>query len=126
MDIDRLKTRAAEITETENQRLLERSPGSASLFQRAVKSMPAGVASNFQAGDPYPIYLKHGSGSTVWDVDGIDYTDFHGGFGVNVVGHAHPAIVSAVRERAGRGSHFAAPTDGSIARSAVASSTALM
>ena len=36
MDIDRLKNRAAEITETENQRLLERSPGSASLFERVL------------------------------------------------------------------------------------------
>jgi glutamate-1-semialdehyde 2,1-aminomutase len=115
VDIERLKTRAAEITETENQRLLERSPGSASLFQRAVKSMPAGVASNFQAGDPYPIYLKHGSGSTVWDVDGIDYTDFHGGFGVNVVGHAHPAIVEAIRAVADQGIHFAVSTENTVA-----------
>jgi glutamate-1-semialdehyde 2,1-aminomutase len=115
VDIERLKTRAAEITEKENQRLLERSPGSASLFERAVKSMPAGVASNFQAGDPYPIYLKHGSGSKVWDVDGIDYTDFHGGFGVNVVGHAHPAIVEAIRAVADQGIHFAVPTENTVA-----------
>jgi len=115
VDIERLKTRAAEIAETENQRLLERTSGSATLFERAVKSMPAGVASNFQAGDPYPVYLKRGSGSKVWDVDGTEYTDFHGGFGVNVVGHAHPAIVEAIRAVADQGIHFAVTTENTIA-----------
>ena len=115
MDIERLKTRAAEIAETENQRLLARTSGSATLFERAVKSMPAGVASNFQAGDPYPVYLKRGSGSKVWDVDGTEYTDFHGGFGVNVVGHAHPAIVEAIRAVADQGIHFAVTTENTIA-----------
>ena len=70
--------------------VLGRTQGSEELHQRATKMLPAGVASNFQAGDPYPVYLRHGKGSTVWDVDGSEYTDFHGGFGVNVVGHAHP------------------------------------
>ncbi len=115
MDIERLKTRAAEIAETEDKRLLERTSGSATLFERAVKSMPAGVASNFQAGDPYPVYLKRGSGSRVWDVDGTEYTDFHGGFGVNIVGHAHPAIVEAIRAVADQGIHFAVTTENTIA-----------
>src|SRR5204862_1136642 len=53
-------------------------------------------------------------GSHVWDVDGNEYVDFHNGFGVMCVGHANPTIVAAVSERAGRGSHFAAPTEGSI------------
>jgi glutamate-1-semialdehyde 2,1-aminomutase len=76
--------------------------------------MPRGVPSSFQAADPRPIYLSHGEGSHVWDVDGNEYIDFHNGFGVMCVGHAHPAIVRAVAARAARGSHFAAPTEGSI------------
>ena len=115
MDIDRLKARAAEIAERENQRLLERTPGSARLHQRAVRSLPDGVASNFQANDPYPVYLSRGRGSRVWDVDGNEYVDFHGGFGVNVVGHAHPAIVEAIREVAGEGIHFAVTTERTVA-----------
>ena len=90
-DLERLKARAAEIAEKESKVLLDRTPGSKALHERALKSLPNGVASNFQAGDPYPVYLERGSGSRVWDVDGTEYTDFHGGFGVNVVGHAHPA-----------------------------------
>ncbi len=115
MDVERLKARAEEIAERENRRLLERTPGSARLFERAVRSLPRGVASNFQANDPYPVYLSHGRGSRVFDVDGNEYVDCHGGFGVNVVGHAHPAIVEAIREVADRGIHFAVTTERTVA-----------
>jgi glutamate-1-semialdehyde 2,1-aminomutase len=115
VDVDRLKARAQEISDKENARLLERTQGSKRLFERAVHSMPSGVASNFQAGDPYPIYLKKGQGSRVWDVDGTEYVDFHGGFGVNVVGHAHPKIVEAIRKVADQGIHFAVSTESTVA-----------
>jgi glutamate-1-semialdehyde 2,1-aminomutase len=115
VDIERLKARAAEIAERENGRLLERTPGSARLHARAVRSLPNGVSSNFQANDPYPVYLERGRGSRVWDVDGNEYVDFHGGFGVNVVGHAHPAIVEAIREVADQGIHFAVTTERTVA-----------
>lgn len=115
MDVERLKARAAEMGEREAKRLQDRTPGSAKLFERAVKSMPKGVASNFQANDPYPVYLKRGQGSKVWDVDGTEYVDFHGGFGVNVVGHAHPKIVEAIRTVADQGIHFAVTTETTVA-----------
>jgi glutamate-1-semialdehyde 2,1-aminomutase len=115
VDVERLKAKAAEISEREEARLLERTPASKELHERALRSMPNGVASNFQANDPYPVYLKRGKGSSVWDVDGTQYTDFHGGFGVNVVGHAHPAIVEAIRNVADRGIHFAVTTDNTVA-----------
>jgi glutamate-1-semialdehyde 2,1-aminomutase len=114
-DVERLKGRAAEIAEREGARLLDRTPGSESLHQRAIRSLPNGVASNFQAGDPYPTYLRHGRGSRVWDVDGNEYVDFHGGFGVNVVGHAHPKIVEAIRAVADQGIHFAVTTESTVA-----------
>jgi glutamate-1-semialdehyde 2,1-aminomutase len=108
------RARLFELTERERRRLLDRTPGSQAAFARAVAVMPRGVPSSFQAADPRPIYLSHGEGSQVWDVDGNAYVDFHNGFGVMCVGHAHPAIVAAVQARARRGSHFAAPTEGSI------------
>jgi glutamate-1-semialdehyde 2,1-aminomutase len=114
VDLERLKARAAEIAEREQKVLLERTPASAQLYERAVKSLPAGVVSNFQAGDPYPIYLKAGKGSSVWDVDGTQYTDFHGGFGVNVVGHANPKIVDALQKAAEGAIHFAVTTEATI------------
>lgn len=115
MDLERLKARAAEIAERETQLLLDRTSGSKALYDRAIKSLPAGVVSNFQAGDPYPVYLERGRGSSVWDVDGTEYKDFHGGFGVNVVGHAHPKIVEALREAAENAIHFAVTTPDTIA-----------
>jgi glutamate-1-semialdehyde 2,1-aminomutase len=115
VDVERLKARADEISQKEAARLLERTPKSKELFERAVKVLPKGVASNFQAGDPYPVYLQRGSGSNVWDVDGTEYVDFHGGFGVNVVGHAHPKIVEAIRQVADQGIHFAVSTPDTVA-----------
>jgi glutamate-1-semialdehyde 2,1-aminomutase len=106
--------RIADLTQRERERFLERTTGSQAKYERAVQVMPKGVPSSFQAGEPRPIYLSHGADSRVWDVDGNEYVDFHNGFGVMCVSHAHPAIVQAVSEQAARGSHFAAPTDGSI------------
>ena len=77
--------------------------------------MPFGVGSSFQAGDPYPIYIEQGMGARLWDVDGNEYVDFHGGFGCNVVGHAHPKIVEAIDRAARTGTHFAATTEVTVA-----------
>lgn len=115
MDVDLLTTRAAEIAERETKKLLDRTTGSARLHERAVRSLPNGVSSNFQAGKPYPVYLERGRGSRVWDVDGTEYVDFHGGFGVNVVGHAHPKIVEAISRAATEGVHFAVTTERTVA-----------
>ena len=87
-DIDR--ARLKELTERERAQFLERTQGSQAKFDRAVQVMPKGVPSSFQAGEPRPIYLSHGEGSRVWDVDGNEYVDFHNGFGVMCVGHAQP------------------------------------
>jgi glutamate-1-semialdehyde 2,1-aminomutase len=84
------------------------------MYERARRSLSAGVASSYQLRDPWPIYLSCGEGPTVVDVDGNRYWDFHNGFGSMVQGHAHPAIVEAVRERAGLGTHFAAVTEDAI------------
>src|SRR3954464_15907391 len=109
------RARLSELIERERGKLLARTEGSQRYYERALAVMPRGVPSSFQFADPRPIYLSHGEGSHVWDVDGNEYVDFHNGFGVMCVGHANPAIVAAASERAGRGSHFAAPTEGSIA-----------
>src|SRR5215212_8199707 len=111
--IDRARMR--DLTTTLRRRLRERTQGSDVWYERATAVMPRGVPSSFQAQDPRPIYLSHGEGSRVWDVDGNEYVDFHNGFGVMCVGHGNPAIVKAVSEQAARGSHFAAPTEGSVA-----------
>ncbi len=106
--------RIAALTEGQQERLRNHTGESARTFERALKSMPNGVPSSFQENDPWPIYLERGVGSRVWDVDGTEYVDFHNGFGVMAVGHANPTIGDAVKARIDQGTHFAAPTDGSI------------
>jgi glutamate-1-semialdehyde 2,1-aminomutase len=114
-DTERMIARAREIATREHERLLANTPASAQLYERASRVLPAGVASNFQANDPYPVYLERGRGPSVWDVDGNEYADFHGGFGVNVVGHAHPKIVAAVERAVRDGAHFAVTTERTVA-----------
>ena len=84
------------------------------MYERARRSLSGGVASSYQLRDPWPIYLVSGEGPRVTDVDGNSYWDFHNGFGSMVQGHAHPAIVAAVRERAALGTHFAAVTEDTV------------
>ena len=54
---------------------------------------------NYAPGDVIPV---RGSGSRVWDQAGTEYIDFAGGIAVNALGHAHPALVSALTEQAGK------------------------
>jgi glutamate-1-semialdehyde 2,1-aminomutase len=112
VEIDR--KRIAALTEAQQEQLRNRTAASAKTFERAVKVMPNGVPSSFQVNDPWPIYIERGRGSRVWDVDGSEYTDFHNGFGVMCIGHANPTVGAAVKARIDDGTHFAAPTDGSI------------
>ena len=101
--------RLAELTQQEERDFLAKRQRSRALWEEAGRSMPRGVPSSFQDTPPQPVFIDRGKGSRVWDVDGNEYVDFHNGFGVMVVGHAHPAVVSAVNDQMARGSHFAQP-----------------
>ena len=109
------RARIAELTEREQRRLDDRTPGSRALYERARASLAGGVASAYQERQPWPIYLSHGKGSHVWDVDGTEMVDFHNAFGSMPQGHAHPAITDAVAKRLELGTHFAAPTEDAVA-----------
>ena len=113
-DDERLGARARELFAAELAVLVEATPGSRRLFERARKSLPLGVASSFQAADPYPIYLSHGLGAAVWDVDGREYVDFHNGFGSTAAGHAHPRVVAAIEKAARSGTQFAVTTEAAV------------
>jgi glutamate-1-semialdehyde 2,1-aminomutase len=113
VELDRERIRA--LTERERAALDARTQGSRAMYERARESLSGGVASSYQAREPWPIYLTTGEGPVVHDVDGNRMWDFHNGFGSMVQGHAHPAIASAVRERVGLGTHFAATTEDGVA-----------
>ncbi len=52
-----------------------------------------------------PVGLVRGQGAVVWDDDGKDYVDLVGGIAVNVLGHAHPAVVEAVTRQVAQLGH---------------------
>jgi glutamate-1-semialdehyde 2,1-aminomutase len=101
--------RVKELIAAEEERFRRARPRSQKLWQEARLVMPRGVPSSFQDAAPQPVFVERGRASRVWDVDGNEYVDFHNGFGVMVVGHAHPKIVDAVSKRIAQGSHFAQP-----------------
>jgi glutamate-1-semialdehyde 2,1-aminomutase len=80
-------------------RFRERTPGSARHFEKAKRRVPYGVHSNYRLVEPYPLYMRRGSGTRLWDVDGNEYTDFSMAFGALVTGHAHPRLAEALRQR---------------------------
>src|SRR5216683_8075617 len=92
-----------------------RQPESRRMAGRAGHALAGGVTSSWQITRPQPVWLSHGKGSKVYDVDGNEYVDLHGGYGVSLAGHGHPAIVEAIRTQASLGTHFAQPTRDALA-----------
>ena len=90
---------------------------SAELFDRALGLFPGGVNSPVRAWGAVggsPRFVARAEGARVWDVEGREYLDFVSSWGAILLGHAHPAVVEAVREAAGRGTSFGAPSVGEI------------
>jgi glutamate-1-semialdehyde 2,1-aminomutase len=108
-----LSTRLDALIDDETATFLERQRASKAMSERA-RTLAGGATSSWQVAEPHAVWLSHGLGSKTYDVDGNEYSDFHGGYGVSLAGHAHPAIVEAVRARVARGTHFAQPTEDSI------------
>jgi len=85
---------------------------STDLINRARIHIPGGVNSPVRAfngvgGDP--VFFERAEGACLYDVDGRAYIDYVGSWGPMITGHAHPEIVAAVKEAAGRGLSFGAP-----------------
>ena len=106
----RLPADLAEIIAEQERIFAERQPESRRMAALATGSLAGGVTSSWQITAPQPVWLSHGRGSKIYDVDGNEYVDLHGGYGVGLAGHAHPAIVEAVTRQVARGTHFAQPT----------------
>ena len=86
---------------------------SAALFEAARRVMPGGVSSPvraFRGVGGTPRFIERGEGPYLFDVDGNRYIDYVLSWGPLALGHAHPAVVAALREQAGRGTSFGAPT----------------
>ncbi|NVZ11391.1 glutamate-1-semialdehyde 2,1-aminomutase [Allochromatium humboldtianum] len=84
------------------------------LFAAAQRHIPGGVNSPVRAfrgvgGDP--VFFESASGPHAIDADGKRYIDYVGSWGPMILGHAHPEVLAAVRERLDKGLSFGAPTE---------------
>lgn len=93
---------------TINERYRQLHPTSLKLYQEAQGLFPDGVTHDTRWVTPFPIYATHGMGPRKWDVDGIEYVDYVMGHGALLLGHSHPAVVSAVANQVAKGTHLGA------------------
>lgn len=87
------------------------------LFERARQVIPGGVNSPVRAFGSvgrHPAMIDAGRGAVVWDADGNAYIDYVGSWGPLILGHAHPAVVDAVKQAARKGLSFGAATEGEV------------
>ena len=83
------------------------------MYQVACGLMPGGVNSPVRAFGSVgrnPLFIDHGKGSHIYDVDGNDYIDYVCSWGPGILGHAHPEVVEAVVRACYDGLTFGAPT----------------
>ncbi len=82
------------------------------LFAEALKYIPGGVNSPvraFRAVGGQPFFVNRAKGARVRDVDGNEYVDYVCTWGPAILGHAHPKIISAVKDAADHGTSFGIP-----------------
>jgi len=109
------RARIAEIAAREEEAYRRRTPRSAELFARARQALPLGVASSFQAYDPYPLFMTDARGSRITDADGNEYIDFDMAFGVLAAGHSHPVLAEALQHRVANGTCYTFPVEDGVA-----------
>jgi len=83
------------------------------LFERASQLIPGGVNSPVRAWRAVggnPVFIQRARGCNVWDVDGRMYVDYVGSWGPMILGHAHPKVLTALRNTMHDGTSFGAPT----------------
>jgi glutamate-1-semialdehyde 2,1-aminomutase len=83
-------------------------------FSKAQEVIPGGVNSPVRAFKSVgidPIFVKKAKGTTIWDIDGNEYTDFVASWGPLILGHAHDDVLEAVANAAANGTSYGAPTE---------------
>src|SRR5271170_1515560 len=84
-------------------------PRSKEIFERGEKTLVGGVDSPvraFRAVGGTPLVIDHALGTRLFDVDGREYLDYVCSWGALILGHAHPDVVAAVSQQAGRGTSY--------------------
>ncbi|MBT3350775.1 MAG: aminotransferase class III-fold pyridoxal phosphate-dependent enzyme [Nitrospinaceae bacterium] len=84
--------------------------GSKELFAKAGTRLPGGLNGELRAADPFPLFIERAQGSRKWDADDNEYIDYSMGSAALLLGHAHPAITSAIVRQAPRGTLYSGLT----------------
>ena len=87
------------------------------LYERACKRMPGGVNSpvrSFRSVGKTPFFVEKAAGAFLIDVDHNRYLDYVCSWGPGILGHAHPAVVDAVRRACEKGLTYGAPTEKAV------------
>ncbi len=81
-------------------------------YRKAVNKLPLGVSSNFRFwGEDKTIYIDHGKGGRIWDIDGNEYIDYRLGYGPAILGYADPRVDEAARQGMEIGGVFGLSTE---------------
>lgn len=83
-------------------------------WRRAIQVMRGGTDSNFRAWGEATIYVDHGKGGTIWDLDGNEYVDLRMGYGPVILGHADDRVDDYVNERMRQGVSFSLTSEDEI------------
>jgi len=83
--------------------LEKKTPKSKEMYMKTRQHIAGGVESNIRIIRPYPIYMTHGNGQYIFDVDGNKYMDLLLGMGSIILGHNNPEIREAVIDRVTKG-----------------------
>ena len=84
------------------------------IFRKAQQYIPGGVNSPvraFKAVGGSPLFIERAKAARIYDADENEFIDFVGSWGPMILGHAHPSVISALKEVMEKGTSFGAPTE---------------
>ncbi|MFB0558003.1 MAG: aspartate aminotransferase family protein [Candidatus Bathyarchaeia archaeon] len=87
------------------------NPGSREAYEWARRSIPSGCTRSALYWLPFPLCMRSGRGSRLWDVDGHERIDFNFNNTTLILGHNHPKVMEAAEGQMGRGTVLGAPTE---------------
>ncbi len=90
---------------------VRQNPGSKEAYEQAQRFLPSGNTRTVLYWPPFPLCMKAGRGSRLWDVDGNERIDFNFNNTTLILGHNHPKVIEAAEEQLARGTVLGAPTE---------------
>ena len=85
-------------------------PISSKMYDEAKKTFAMGVGSQVQSfARPHPLYMTHGKGSRLYDVDGNEFIDYLLNYGPNILGHSPKVLTDALCDQLQKGTGFGEP-----------------